>query len=275
MGAQSYLFSIGDIEAAVLLDGATIIGAPGILKRFRDGTETDYRRAYEEIGGSLDEAVSSLNVLLLRVGDELVLVDSGEGGDPRGGELPAALREIGVEPEEVTTVILTHSHGDHMLGLLSPTGAATFPRARYIMTSEEFTFWGGRIERDLAAQRPILEMIEARGLREIGMDEEILPGLTAVPLPGHTPGQIGLMIESRGERLLHLADLIHSPMQFAHPEWSPTFDVDMRVSVPTRRAGLARAADDGTLSFLYHLPFPGLGRVTRAGRAFGWIALEE
>lgn len=275
MGEQSYPFTIGDIEGAVLLDGVTVIGAPGILKRFPDASEADYRRAYEKIGGSLDDAVSSLNVLMLRMDDETLLVDGGEGGDPRGGALPHALREIAVEPEEVTLVVLTHSHGDHVLGLLSPTGTPTFPNARYVMTTEERAFWRERIEGGLAAQRAILDMMEARGLREIGMEEVILRGLTAVPLPGHTPGHIGLQVESGGERLLHLADLIHSPMQFAHPEWSPTFDVDTQVSIPTRRTALARAADVEALSFLYHLPFPGLGRVEPRGQGFAWTALDD
>jgi glyoxylase-like metal-dependent hydrolase (beta-lactamase superfamily II) len=116
--------------------------------------------------------------------------------------------------------------------------------------------------------------MRARGLRVITMDETILPGLTAVPIPGHTPGQIGLLFESDGQKLLHLVDLLHSPMQFAHPEWSAVFDADTRVSVPTRRHALGRAADDHLLTFFYHLDFPGLGRVQRAGQGFTWQPLD-
>jgi glyoxylase-like metal-dependent hydrolase (beta-lactamase superfamily II) len=116
--------------------------------------------------------------------------------------------------------------------------------------------------------------MEQRAMRIINMDEEILPGLCAVPIPGHTPGQIGVMIESEGEKLIHLADLLHSPMQFAHPEWSPSFDADMRQSVPTRIAALERAADQKMLALFYHLTFPGLGYVKRGDQGFLWKPVQ-
>jgi glyoxylase-like metal-dependent hydrolase (beta-lactamase superfamily II) len=118
-------------------------------------------------------------------------------------------------------------------------------------------------------------MMQDKGLRLIDMDEQIIPGLTAVPIPGHTPGQIALLLESENEKLLTMADLLHSPMQFAHPEWSSNFDVDTGVSVPTRRAMLGRAADENMLALFYHLTFPGLGRVARADKGFTWTPLAR
>ncbi|NJL57321.1 MBL fold metallo-hydrolase [bacterium] len=120
-------------------------------------------------------------------------------------------------------------------------------------------------------------MMEERGLRLLAMDEAILPGLTALPTPGHTPGHIGLLFESAGERLLHLADLLHSPMQIVRPDWSAAFDADTSLSVPSREAALARAADTDALVMFYHLSFPGMGRVERHGTAFTWspLALES
>jgi glyoxylase-like metal-dependent hydrolase (beta-lactamase superfamily II) len=100
-----------------------------------------------------------------------------------------------------------------------------------------------------------------------------MSGLTAVPIPGHTPGQIALLFESQSEKLLHMADLLHNPMQFAHPEWSPTFDVDIRCSVPTRRKVLDQAASENLLTLFYHLTFPGLGWVRQAETGFRWQPL--
>ena len=105
------------------------------------------------------------------------------------------------------------------------------------------------------------------------MDEQIIPGMTAVPIPGHTPGQIAVLVESDQEQLMHMADLLHSPMQFAHPEWSASFDADTTLSVPTRRAALGRAADEHMLTLFYHLTFPGLGRVKQAATGFTWDRL--
>jgi glyoxylase-like metal-dependent hydrolase (beta-lactamase superfamily II) len=270
LSGKSYSFQVGEIACTVLLDGASLLGREGIVKRFPDADEAAYRRAYADIGLSLDEADSSFNVLAARIGGETVLVDAGQGGRPHGGLLPESLRLAGIAPEVITLVVITHVHGDHVLGLLTDDGKPAFPNARYVISKAEMAFWEARIADWAGDQRPIVEMMEAKGLRLIEMDETITPWLSAVPLPGHTPGQIGLALESGGERLLHLADLLHARMQFAHPEWSPTFDADTGVSVPTRRAGLARAADGGMLTLLYHLTFPGLGRVRRAGEAFAW-----
>lgn len=274
MSARWYGFKVGQIECAVVLDGMMVIGRAGILKRYHDATEADYERAFADIGLSIEDAQSSLNVLVAKVGGEVVLVDTGEGGKPKGGNLLEGLRAAGIPPETVTRVVLTHSHGDHVLGLLSASGEPMFPNATYIMSKAEMAHWRACIERGDKDERPYAEMIEARGLRLIDMDEPILPGLTAVPTAGHTPGQIGLLFESDGEALIQLADTLHSPMQFAHPEWSPSFDIDTSQSVPTRRRMLERAADENLLVAFYHMPFPGLGRVRRAGQGFAWDAVE-
>lgn len=275
MSATWYAFKVGRIECAVLLDGVTVLGKDRIVRRFPDATEAEYRQAYADLGLSLDEADSSFNILLAHIGGETVLVDTGEGGRPHGGYLLESLRLAGVAPDAVTLVVITHAHGDHVLGLLADDGEPTFPRATYVISELELRFWQGRIADGAADQGPIVGMIKAQGLRVIEMDEQILPGLTAVPIPGHTPGQIGLLFESEQERLLHLADLLHSPMQFAHPEWSATFDADTSISVPTRCEALRRAADEHLLTLFYHLTFPGLGRVRHAGQGFIWEPLAS
>ena len=270
MRAQWYPFKVGRVECMVLLDGASVLGKERMLRRYPDATEAEYRQAYADLGLSLDAADSSLNILVARIGDETVLVDTGEGGRPNGGWLLESMRLAGLAPEAITLVVLTHAHGDHVLGLLSDDHQPVFPHATYVMSQAEMAAWQARIAGDAAEQRPLVAMMEAQGLRLIAMDERIIPGMTAVPIPGHTPGQIAVLIESDDVQLIHLADLLHSPMQFAHPEWSASFDVDPSLSVPTRRAALGRAADATMLTLFYHLTFPGLGRVKRAETGFIW-----
>lgn len=274
MGAKSYSFRLGSFDCAVLLDGSSLLGKDRILKRFPDATEADYRQAYVDIGLSLDEADTSFNILMVRIGEEIILVDAGEGGRPKGGHLPASLRLAGIEPDAVTRVVITHADGDHVQGLLSDDNKPVFPNAAYAFSKDEMAFWQRRMENGAGDQRPIVTMMAQKGLRLIDMDEQIMPGLTAVPIPGHTPGQIAVLLESENEKLIHMADLIHSPMQFAHPEWSPTFDVDTRLSVPTRQRALGRAAAEHMLTFHYHLTFPGLGWVKRAEKGFIWEPLN-
>lgn len=276
MSAKSYAFKVGAVTGAVLLDGASIIGKEGLMKRFPDpGDEAEYHQAHADMGLALDEADNSMNILLLKIGPEIVLVDAGMGGGANGGWLPESLKLAGINPRHITLVVVTHTHGDHVLGLLSPTGAPAFPAARYMISSVEMASWQARIRESIPDQQVIVDMMERAGLQQIDMDAEILPGLRALPLPGHTPGHIGLRLESEGETLLHMVDLLHSPMQFAHPEWSARFDADTRVSVPTRREALGQAADTGTLTLFYHLTFPGLGYVRRAANDFAWQPLAE
>jgi glyoxylase-like metal-dependent hydrolase (beta-lactamase superfamily II) len=267
--AKYYSFQVGSVSCTVLLDDATMIGKDRLLKRFPHGTEAEYRQAYADIGLTLDEADSSFNILVMKIGGETVLVDTGEGGKPNGGLLPESLRLAGIKPEEITLIVLTHADRDHVLGLLTDDHQPAFPNAAYVLSKKEMEHWQSQITAD---QLLMVSMMYQKGLRLIDMDEQILPGLTAVPLPGHTPGHIGLLLESDGEKLLHLADLMHSPMQFAHPDWSPRYDVDPLRSIVTRRSALARAADESVLTLFYHLTFPGLGWVKITEKGFRWEA---
>jgi glyoxylase-like metal-dependent hydrolase (beta-lactamase superfamily II) len=273
MSAHSYSFTVGEITCVALLDGSSLLGKDGILRRFPDATEAECRQAYADVGQSLDEATTYFNVLAARIGDQTILVDAGEGGKPKGGHLPDSLRLAGIQPEAVTMVVITHAHGDHVLGLLTDDHQPIFPNATYTMSQQEMAFWQARIEAGTADHGSIVAMLERQGLRLFDKTEEILPELTAIPIPGHTPGQVAVLIESGNQRLVHMADLLHTPMQFAHPEWSPTFDADVSQSVTTRRAALGFASDEDILTMFYHLPFPGLGRVKRAQRGFIWEPL--
>jgi glyoxylase-like metal-dependent hydrolase (beta-lactamase superfamily II) len=270
MSANRYAFQVGKIACTVLLDGANVIGSEGILRRFPNASEAEYRQAFAAIGLSLDEAVSCFNILVAHIGGETVLVDTGLASKPNGGYLPESMALAGLAPEAITRVVITHAHGDHVLGLVTADHEPAFPNAGYVISKTEMGVWRRRVEEGAADQRPIIELLDAKGVRLIDGDEQIVPGLTAVPIPGHTPGQIALLIESEGERLIHLADLLHSPMQFGHPEWSPSFDADPGLAAETRRHTLGRAADEDMLAMFYHLPFPGLGRVSRVGTGFAW-----
>lgn len=269
MHASVYHFNIGTIQCCAILDGVSHIGRQRFLRRFPDGTEADYRTAFAELGLSFDAAQSSLNVLLLKIGQERILIDAGEG-QPVGGLLPANLRVAGVQPEEISQIIITHAHGDHILGLLDAAKNPVFPNARYIITGEELQAWEQRIATKTPEQAAHLEHMRVQGLRLIPMDANILPEIRAVPLAGHTPGHIGLMIESQGQRLLHLADVLHSPIQFVNPAWCAKFDQDRAQATLSRRRALSTAAMDGIHTFFYHLGFPGLGKLTQVGDAFIW-----
>lgn len=272
VSAKYYTFEVGEIACTVLLDGAETIGQSRFLRRYPDATEQDYRKAFAEMGLSFDDADSSFNILLAQIGGETVLIDAGEGGKPAGGDLPVYMEKAGFSREDVTLIVITHAHGDHIMGLLTDDHHPVFPNARYVLSHEEHAYWQTQLASGEVDNGAILRMMQTQGLRLIDMDEIIMEGLTAIPIPGHTLGQIALLVESAGERMLHMVDVLHSPMQFAHPEWSAKFDANTRVSVPTRLKALNYASDEGVLTLFYHLTFPGLGYVEkRATAGYRWI----
>ncbi|NJL58002.1 hypothetical protein HC928_24930 [bacterium] len=104
----------------------------------------------------------------------------------------------------------------------------------------------------------------------IDTEREIIPGVSAVALPGHTPGQMGLLIESDGEKLLHIADAAHAIPQMSRPEWSPRFDSDKAQAAQTRTAVFARIIRQNLRVQAYHFPFPGQGTIREADSARTW-----
>lgn len=265
MSAAFYSFHLGDFKCTVLRDGILFQGRERILKRYVGGTEAAYEQAFTDLGLNIDEAETSYNVLVVDTGSERVMVDAGQRR-----LLVESLALAGMTPEQITLIVLTHTHVDHVYGLLTDEAAPVFPNARFVISDMELAFWQARIDGGQVDDGAILAMMRAQGLTVIHMDAEILPGLRAIPIPGHTPGQIGLEITSGGETLIHLADVLHSPIQFAHPEWSPSFDADMNQSVPTRKAALGRVASDGARALFYHMAFPGVGRVQELNGGYVW-----
>ncbi len=220
--------------------------------------------------------------LVLFSGSECVLVDTGAASlAPSTGNLLGNLKKENIAPEDITAVVLTHGHPDHIGCAVNANGQPTFPNACYIMSSLEWEFWTkGPDLRASAMDAHIRELLVtcARAnlppLRDhielIDREIEIVPGVSVIPAPGHTPGHIALAICSGTEHLLHLADAVLDPLYFEHPDWRTAFDLSQDQAFATRSALLDRAVADHALVFGFHFPFPGVGSVTRSGCRWLW-----
>jgi glyoxylase-like metal-dependent hydrolase (beta-lactamase superfamily II) len=284
-GGGYYRFAIGDVEAVVISDGSLSFQpiqptwAPEASKEELEGA---LRSAFL----SADRLHLDVNTLLLKIGGELVLVDTGAGNlfGPALGKMPERLAAAGVQPAQVTAVVISHAHGDHFGGLLDGTGKPAFPNAAYFASKTEIDYWTGP-DPDMSKLRipeankkvfatnakRYLEAIKDR-LTPVSAGQKILPGLEVLSAPGHTPGHIALLVSSGKETLLHAADTAHHHvLMFVHPEWTSAFDSDPTMGAETRRRLLDRAAADGLRVLGYHLPFPGIGHVrTVKGGGFEW-----
>ncbi len=224
------------------------------------------------------QLVLDVNSFLIRRDGKLILSDAGSGHtmQPTLGKLPQNLRAIGADPSAIDIIMLTHLHGDHSLGLVDPQGRAVFPKAELFIHEVEAAFWldrtlqpddSERVTRNSKAQRAVTAPYRDR-IRRI-RDGEVLPGITAMLRPGHTPGHTNWLIESGGERLLIWGDIVHlAAVQLARPEARLIYDVDTDLAAATRAKVLDWAARERLTVAGAHIGFPGFGTVTRSGGNF-------
>jgi glyoxylase-like metal-dependent hydrolase (beta-lactamase superfamily II) len=223
----------------------------------------------------------TVNAFLAQLGERLVLVDSGCGGvmGPSLGRLADNLAAMGVAPAAIDTVLLTHLHPDHVGGLVDAAGKALLPNAELIVHEAEPPFWQDDAVLAQASEedrgfvllaRSVLDAYRGR-VRTIASGEA-LPGITAVPAPGHTPGHTGWLIASAADSLLIWGDIVHMPgVQFARPGAGMGFDIDGAQAIATRQRIMDMAATDRLLVAGMHLDFPTFGHLARAGDGYAFI----
>ena len=223
------------------------------------------------------------NVALWETSDRIVLFDTGAGSQfpVGGGELAASLEQVGIDPYDVTDVVFTHAHPDHVWGVLDDFDDLAFPDAQFHIARKEWDYWldsktmgrtnDARKSFVVGAQNRLPLLSEQINLFNDG--EEILPGIEAVATHGHTPGHTSFMLHSGSDSLLVVGDAIaNAIVSFEHPSWPSGSDQDQVLGVSTRLAMLDRLSHDKSVLVGYHLPAPGIGHVERDGKSFRFVA---
>ena len=218
-----------------------------------------------------------INCYLVRGRGRTILIDAGAGGFKQwGGELRRNLALTGVQPSDIGTILLTHAHPDHVGGLVDASGETAFPNAELIVHQREVSFWEDDGNLSRASERARGNFLFARKVfdkyREkmrTFTDNEILPGISAMPLLGHTAGHSGYRLESEGRSLLVWGDIVHFPqIQIARPDVSIAFDQDPLLSAAIRSKLLDVVSSDNLLIAGMHLGELGFAHIKRAGKTY-------
>ena len=263
-----YPFTVGDLKLAALRDGEIVVPVAQ-TPWVEAGARAEDIVALLTAGGAPTDAVHlPVQPLLVRDGERVVLIDAGAGGQ-MGTEnlLVASLRAAGVETDQVTDILISHSHGDHVGGLVDASGALVFPKAVIRMSAPEWDAAKAGATGDEAA---LVQAITPR-VEVFQPGAQVTPAIRSVPLKGHTPGHSGYEIASGQQRLLYLGDALHSSIiSVPRPDLTLVWDNDRPAGVATRRTLLDQGAQGGLRYYGVHFPFPGLGRIERRGEAYVW-----
>ncbi len=220
---------------------------------------------------------SSYTCLAVRSGGEWTLIDTGiDPIDPNLGKLLPRLSEAGIKPEDISTVIITHAHPDHIGGNTDDEGNVNFPNAQFIMWKDDWNFWtdetqlaklpdvfGDFTRKNLPPIKDQLELLEK--------ETEVHTGIHAIPAQVHTPGHMVVGLSSGGEELLVIGDAVLHQINISKPDWYAVYDIDPDRAVRTRKRLLERSEVEGApLQCFHYYPFPGLGKVEKYNDEWRW-----
>ena len=257
-------FAIGSLQAASLRDAAFAPANDNNTLAI-NVTKAEVDALLTAEGLATDALELSVQPLIVRTPDRVLLFDTGNGPSAM---LSASMATAGVEQGEVTDVFISHSHGDHVNGLVDADGARAFPNADIHISVNE---WAA-----MQANAQLTALVTAITPRVVAFEpgSERVPGtVTAVDIQGHTPGHSGYLITSGEASLLYIGDTMHHwVISVQRPDWTIAFDGDAPLAQESRKAVLASAAGSGQRVYSVHFPFPGLGTFEDRGGTFVWVA---
>ena len=277
-----YRYKVGSIELTVITDGARsfeltpsyVVNVP--IEQVRTALEAVYMPP--------DRMTHHYAPLVINTGGKLVLVDTGSGAgafkQTKGelGQLPNNLAAAGIDPKAIDIVLISHFHADHVNGLLDASNKLAFPNAEVLVPEAEWKFWmddgemsrasAGRMAGLFKNNRRIFDAL-GRKTTPYAWNKEIAPGIMPVATVGHSIGHTSYVVSSGKDSVYVQSDVTNNPDLFArNPDWAASFDQDPNQAVATRRKVYDQLVADRMLVQGFHYPFPGLGRVEKAGTGY-------
>ena len=273
---------LGNFEITALSDGTVDLPMDKLLTNTTPGkVDQALRKVF--LKAPLE---TSVNGYLINTGTKLVLVDTGAAGlfGPTLGKLLSNLKAAGYTPDQVDAVLITHMHPDHVGGLVDGD-KLVFPNATIRADKHDSDFWLDQANMDKApadgkgffqgAMASLNRYVKASRFSAFDGNTELVPGVKAVASRGHTAGHTSYVVESKGQKLVLVGDLIHvAAVQFDDPSITIAFDSESKAAAVQRKATFADAAKNGYIIGATHLAFPGMGRLRANGKGYTWVPLN-
>lgn len=277
--------SLGDIKCTLLYDMDFVYRGQDF---FRNVDEEILVRELIECGQALERIPSPYIGLLLEYESNKILIDTGVGymeetQEINGqqfkleGRLQKLLRRVGVDGHDITHLILTHFHPDHIGGVYSSDGQLLYPNAKIYAHADEWEYWmGGKSSQQPSIFRYFINEniapLKDENIYLVGMnEEEIVKGVRLIKTPGHTPGHLSVALQSQGEQLLYISDTWLHPLHIRHLDWETVYDLDQDLARKSRIFMLEEAYNNNMLVQSFHFPFPGLGHVDKVKDGWTWV----
>jgi len=281
-----YSYKIGsDIEVISIYDG---IFSPPVTDGFVQGaTIQEVEEALKSAGYAGDTIPLEFAFTVLKTGGETILIDAGTGGQmvPSAGLASIGFKNAGIDPSDISKVLLSHMHADHSYGLLDKdTKEQIFPDAEILVNETEYRFWtnegnNAKLNERFRAQA---ERHQATfpGFKNVTLFQDgatdLAPGVTAVAAPGHTIGHTAFHVNSGGDELMLIGDAVLTPALFVNnPEWQIAVDADKEAAKETRYRLMQKVVDDNMTVAGYHFGFPNSGKIEKDGKGFAFIPTSQ
>lgn len=276
-----YRVMVGDFEVTALSDGTVDLPVDQLLKEKPAKVGTALAKSF--LTSPLE---TSVNAYLINTGAKLILVDTGAGAlfGPTLGKLVSNMKAAGYAPEQVDEIYLTHLHPDHVGGLAAG-GTVVFPDAQIRADKRDSDFWlsTANLERAPDASKGFFQgamasldpYVKAGKYQPFESNTELSPGVRSYASYGHTVGHTSYVIESKGQKLILVGDLIHvAAVQLDDPKITIAFDADAKAAALSRDKVFSRAAKEGDLIGASHIQFPGLGHLRATGKKYEWVPIN-